>query len=100
MRKILGALLFVVIGLAGCQHNKPAPQNPPAHAVDIHVNWDHVVRVSNSTPTLQVVVNPPLRRGSSIHNRVLRRSTTWALTMCDTFPGFPTPSWVWPNLSL
>src|SRR5579875_3924321 len=70
MRKILGALLFVVIGLDGCQHNKPAPQNPPAHAVDIHVNWDHVVRVSNSTPTLQVVVNPPLRRGSSIHNRV------------------------------
>src|SRR5579884_1802414 len=70
MRKILGALLFVVIGLDGCQHNKPAPQNPPAHPVDIHVNWDHVVRVSNSTPTLQVVVNPPLRRGSSIHNRV------------------------------
>jgi len=70
MKKILGVLLFVVMGLAGCGRQKTTPQNPPAQAVNIHVNWDHVVRVSSSTPTLQVVVNPPLRRGSSIHNRV------------------------------
>ena len=31
------------------------------------VAWDKVVRVSQTTPTLQVVVNPPLRRGSAIH---------------------------------
>ena len=31
-------------------------------AVRIDVNWDKVIRISNTTPTLQVVVNPPLRR--------------------------------------
>jgi hypothetical protein len=30
--------------------------------------WDKVVRVSKTTPTLQVVVNPPLRRGNPVHD--------------------------------
>jgi hypothetical protein len=38
--------------------------------IDIH--WDAVSQVSKTTPTLQVVVNPPLRRGSSIHDAVFR----------------------------
>jgi len=32
--------------------------------------WDQVVAVSKTRPTLQVVVNPPLRRGSPIHDPV------------------------------
>jgi hypothetical protein len=32
------------------------------------VDWTAQTMVSHSTPTLQVVVNPPLRRGSSIHD--------------------------------
>lgn len=32
------------------------------------VQWDKQIMVSKSTPTLQVVVNPPLRRGASIHD--------------------------------
>jgi hypothetical protein len=36
----------------------------------LKVSWDHVDRISKTTPTLQVVVNPPLRRGSKIHDRV------------------------------
>ena len=32
------------------------------------VRWDKVVRVSQTTPTLQVVVNPPLRRGTPVHD--------------------------------
>ncbi len=40
-------------------------QQPPA----IAVNWDKTTFVSRTTPTLQVVVNPPLRRGSAIHDR-------------------------------
>ncbi|MGH9401908.1 MAG: hypothetical protein ACRD2P_07370 [Terriglobia bacterium] len=35
----------------------------------VTVNWDKVTGASKTTPTLQVVVNPPLRRGSAIHNR-------------------------------
>ena len=41
-----------------------------ACAQDLKVSWDHVDRISKTTPTLQVVVNPPLRRGSKIHDRV------------------------------
>jgi hypothetical protein len=32
------------------------------------VDWTNHTLVSHSTPTLQVVVNPPLRRGASIHD--------------------------------
>jgi len=39
---------------------------------NISVQWEHVLRVSNTTPTLQVVVNPPLRRGSAIHDRAFQ----------------------------
>lgn len=35
-----------------------------AQVVKIEVNWEKVVRVSQTTPTLQVVVNPPLRHGT------------------------------------
>ncbi len=36
--------------------------------VKVSVQWDTAQMISRSTPTLQVVVNPPLRRGSSIHD--------------------------------
>lgn len=32
------------------------------------IDWDKTQLVSKSVPTLQVVVNPPLRRGASIHD--------------------------------
>jgi hypothetical protein len=38
----------------------------------VGISWDAVTRVSNTTPSLQVVVNPPLRRGSKIHDRVFQ----------------------------
>jgi hypothetical protein len=41
-----------------------------AAACQVTVDWTKPLEVSRSTPTLQVVVNPPLRRGSAIHDRV------------------------------
>ena len=38
----------------------------------VTVDWAKVVRVSKTTPTLQVVVNPPLRRGATIHDSYFR----------------------------
>jgi Glycosyl hydrolases family 39 len=35
---------------------------------DITIHWDKVVRVSRTRATLQVVVNPPLRRGTPVHD--------------------------------
>ena len=34
----------------------------------VTIDWTNTILVSRSIPTLQVVVNPPLRRGSSIHD--------------------------------
>lgn len=41
--------------------------NAPCQKFEI--DWSKVKLVSKTTPTLQVVVNPPLRRGSVIHDR-------------------------------
>ncbi|MHB1672915.1 MAG: GH39 family glycosyl hydrolase [Acidobacteriaceae bacterium] len=40
----------------------------PTPSVTIAVDWNKTVLVSRSTPTFQVVVNPMLNRGSSIHD--------------------------------
>src|SRR5215470_3432194 len=34
----------------------------------LEIHWDKVIGVTQTTPTLQVVVNPPLRRGTSVHD--------------------------------
>lgn len=38
----------------------------------VDVRWDKVVRVSQTASTLQVVVNPPLRRGTPVHDNAYR----------------------------
>src|SRR5579864_691355 len=38
----------------------------------VTVHWDKVVRVSQTTPTLQVVVNPPLQRGTPVHDNAFK----------------------------
>src|SRR5436305_11578363 len=57
MRLIFIALITALAALA-------------AENAKIDVQWDKVERVSKTTATLQVVVNPPLRPGSAIHDRV------------------------------
>jgi hypothetical protein len=40
--------------------------------VKLKVNWDKVERISQTSPTLQVVVNPPLRRGTPVHDNAFK----------------------------
>jgi hypothetical protein len=40
--------------------------------IKITVSWDKIVRVSQTTPTLQVVVNPPLQRGTPVHDNAFQ----------------------------
>lgn len=40
--------------------------------VKVEVHWDRVIRTSQTTPTLQVVVNPPLRRGTPVHDNTFK----------------------------
>src|SRR3954468_22193505 len=56
--------LFVVSPSAQPQTSRSAA----AHKATVTIDWAKTVRVSKTTPTLQVVVNPPLRRGSAIHD--------------------------------
>jgi len=42
----------------------------PSGIPQVDIDWTKTVRISRSTPTLQVVVNPLLRRGSTIHDPV------------------------------
>jgi Glycosyl hydrolases family 39 len=44
-------------------------QTPP---IQLNVHWDKTVSVSQTTPTLQVVVNPPLRRGTAVHDQAFQ----------------------------
>ena len=62
----------LIILSAACARKESEPKPAAAEKAKVTVNWDKVVTVSKTTPTLQVVVNPPLRRGSQIHDRVFQ----------------------------
>lgn len=59
------AALAVVSLLASMRLAAEEPKHPRA---TVSVSWDKTIALSNSTPTLQVVVNPMLRPGSSMHD--------------------------------
>lgn len=60
-------------------------------AESIRIDWNKVERVSNTTPTLQVVVNPPLRRGSPIHDRAFSELQKLAADYVRYVPWLPYP---------
>jgi hypothetical protein len=60
--------VFVVCLLAGLA--AASAWSADDQAASLKIDWNKVTRESQTTPTLQVVVNPPLRRGSQIHDRV------------------------------
>jgi hypothetical protein len=62
----------LIIFLTACSRKETVSKPGPAEKAKVTVIWDKVVAVSKATPTLQVVVNPPLRRGSQIHDRVFQ----------------------------
>jgi hypothetical protein len=67
--KILRRLLILAV-LAGLVPSRPAAAADGVGKVT--VSWDKVTRVSQTTPTLQVVVNPPLRRGTAVHDNAFK----------------------------
>ena len=54
-------LLMLTVLLAGCKKPERVQQ-----AQQLTIHWDKTTIVSRSTPTLQVVVNPPLRPGQPL----------------------------------
>src|SRR5689334_20500139 len=53
-----------ILGL--CMTLGAASSARPQDAAKLTVDWNQTVRVTKTTPTLQVVVNPPLRRGTRV----------------------------------
>jgi len=59
--------------------------------VKITVSWDKVVRVSQTTPTLQVVVNPPLMRGTPVHDNAFQALRDLGADYVRYVPWLPYP---------
>jgi hypothetical protein len=57
----------------------------------VEVNWQKVTRVSRTSPTLQVVVNPLLRRGSPIHDSAFRALSDLKADYVRFVPWYPYP---------
>lgn len=68
------AIFFMsaMVLLTGCRRQQNVPTSTGPEKATVTVKWDKVTMVSKSTPTLQVVVNPPLRRGTKIHDHVFQ----------------------------
>ncbi len=47
-------------------------QSPSSTPNELKIDWAKTVTISNSTPTLQVVVNPMLLRGAKLHDGAFR----------------------------
>jgi hypothetical protein len=62
-----------------------------ATAQDMKISWDKVERVAKTTATLQVVVNPPLRRGTAIHDRVFTELQNFGGDYVRYVPWLPYP---------
>jgi hypothetical protein len=60
-------------------------------AEPVKVDWSKVVQESKTTATLQVVVNPPLRRGSRIHDRVFEELRKLGADYVRYVPWLPYP---------
>jgi hypothetical protein len=57
----------------------------------LKIDWNKATRESQTVPTLQVVVNPPLRRGSRIHDRVYQELKRLGADYVRYVPWLPYP---------
>jgi hypothetical protein len=76
----LGFLFCFCLSAVGQEHSKT-----------VEVHWDHVVAVSRSTPTLQVVVNPKLLGGSNLHDSTFQALHELGADYVRYVPWFPYP---------
>ncbi|KAL2071829.1 hypothetical protein VTL71DRAFT_13064 [Oculimacula yallundae] len=59
--------------------------------INITINWNIPIITSKTTNTLQVVVNPPLLRNSSVHDKTQESLATIAADYIRFVPWFPYP---------
>jgi len=71
MKIVLRSSALAIVGLA-VVISPIALTAQQAQPPKILVHWDKVLRVSRTATTLQVVVNPPLRRGTPVHDNAFQ----------------------------
>ena len=76
-------LLAFLLGAAGVAGQAPSEK--------LQVDWGKVIRVSQTTPTLQVVVNPPLGRGTPVHDHAYKALHDLAADYVRYVPWLPYP---------
>ena len=79
-RKRLISFIFLV-----CAWGYACAQTP------LGVNWDNTIGVSKSTPTMQVVVNAKLRRGSNMHDSIFNAIKNLNAEYVRFAPWYPYP---------
>lgn len=82
-RKIWAALTLISVctGVAATQDQ----------SVTVSAQWDKVIRISQTTPTLQVVVNPPLQRGTPVHDNAFKALHDLGADFVRYVPWLPYP---------
>lgn len=85
------ALILLAMLTPACRQKQSHEQPASVEKVGVTVRWDKVVYVSRTTPTLQVVVNPPLRRGTPIHDRVFQALKDLGCDYVRYVPWWPYP---------
>jgi hypothetical protein len=68
-----------------------APALAQDPAAKVTVQWDKVIRTTQTTPTLQVVVNPPLRRGMPVHDNAFKALRDLGADYVRYVPWLPYP---------
>jgi hypothetical protein len=86
--------ICLIIFLTSCSRKETVSKPAPAEKANVTVNWDKVVTVSKTTPTLQVVVAPDLRRGTQIHDRVFQALHELGTDYVRYVPWLPFPKLV------
>ena len=79
---LLLAVFFCVIAVSTSLAQAPAT---------LAAHWDKVTGVSKTTATLQVVVNPPLRRGNPVHDGAFKSLDDLNLDYVRYVPWLPYP---------
>jgi len=85
------ALLAVLASLVSCSQTGTSPGPAAPEKAAITASWDKVVTVSKTNTTLQVVVNPPLRRGSKTHDAFFSNLKDMGVDYVRYVPWLPYP---------
>jgi hypothetical protein len=80
--KMQAVVMFLSCALLSVAQDQPA---------QITVHWDKVIRTTQTTPTLQVVVNPLLRRGSPVHDNAFKALANLGADYVRYVPWLPYP---------